>query len=202
MVLLSDVSGTQITFTDQNGNYVFNYAAGMSQSLIVTPTKTGYSFSPQSIGFVSSGGVSGNQTASFTGTPSSSPPPGQSPILLTQENSLRALALDSVTMMSEPFPITGTYNFSADQRTRVSFFVMNLELGTGESSAIITAQAENSLGQVFPMPLEYFGAVPNFGWLKQVVVKLPDQIANSVEVRVSLSVRGTTGNKVIVKVKP
>jgi len=52
------------------------------------------------------------------------------------------------------------------------------------------------------MPLEYFGAVPNFGWLKQVVVKLPDQIANSVEVRVSLSVRGTTGNKVIVKVKP
>jgi len=202
MVLLSDVSGTQITFTDQNGNYVFNYAAGVSHSLIVTPTKTGYSFNPQSIGFVSSGSVSGNQTASFTGTPSSSPPPGQVPILLTQENSLRALALDSVTMMSEPFPITGTYNFSADQRTRVSFFVMNLELGSGESSSVITAQAENSLGQLFPMPLEYFGAVPNFGWLKQVVVKLPDQIANSVEVRVSLSVRGTTGNKVIVKVKP
>jgi len=58
------------------------------------------------------------------------------------------------------------------------------------------------LSQVYPLTVEYFGAVPNFGWLKQVVVKLPDQIANSVEVRVSLTVRGTVGNKVIVKVKP
>ncbi len=122
--------------------------------------------------------------------------------MLTQENSLQTLALDLVTMMSEPFPITGTYNFSADQRTRVSFFVMNLELGAGETSSVITAQAEDSLGQVFPLTVEYFGAVPNFGWLKQVIVKLPDQIANSIEVRASLSVRGTTSNKVIVKVKP
>jgi hypothetical protein len=42
--------------------------------------------------------------------------------------------------------------------------------------------------------------VPNFGWLKQVVVKLPDEKANSVEVRVSLKLRGTAGNQVIVKV--
>jgi hypothetical protein len=33
-------------------------------------------------------------------------------------------------------------------------------------------------------------------------VKLPDQIADKVEVRVSLTVRGTASNKVIVKVKP
>jgi hypothetical protein len=31
---------------------------------------------------------------------------------------------------------------------------------------------------------------------------LPVEIANSVEVRISLKVRGTAGNKVIVKVKP
>lgn len=56
--------------------------------------------------------------------------------------------------------------------------------------------------RVFPLTVEYFGEVPNFGWLKQVIVKLPDAIANSVEIRVSLKVRGTAGNKVIVKVKP
>lgn len=31
MVLLSDVAGTQITFTDQSGNYVLNYAGGVSR---------------------------------------------------------------------------------------------------------------------------------------------------------------------------
>jgi hypothetical protein len=49
--------------------------------------------------------------------------------------------------------------------------------------------------------LEFFGSVPNFGWLKQVVVKLPNEIADRTEIRVSLKVRGTVGNKVIVKLK-
>src|SRR4029453_18367633 len=102
-----------------------------------------------------------NQTASFAGTPSSSPSSEQMPILLTQESSLSALALDSVTMISEPFGITGTNNFSTDQRTRVSLFAVNVELGAGETSSVITAQAEDSVGQVFPLAVESFGAVPN-----------------------------------------
>ena len=202
MILLSDVTETQITFTDQSGNYLFNYVGGLSHSLNVTPSKSGYAFNPQAIGFVSSSSVSGNQTASFIGTPSSTPPAGQIPILLTRENSLRAVALDSVTMTSEPFGVTNVNNLSSDQRTRISLFAVNVELGAGETSSVIAAQAEDSVGQVFPLTVEYFGAVPNFGWLKQIVVKLPDEIANSVEVRVSLKVRGTAGNKVIVKVKP
>jgi TolB protein len=202
MILISDVADTQIVFTDQSGNYVFNYAAGLSHSLNVTPSKSGYVFNPQAIIFVSSRTLSENRTASFIGTPSSTPPPGQVPILLTRENSLRALALDLVTLTSEPFGVANINNFSTDQRTRVSLFAVNVELGAGETSSVITAQAEDSVGQVFPLAVESFGAVPNFPWLKQVVVKLPDEIANSVEVRVSLKVRGTTGNKVIVKVKP
>jgi Tol biopolymer transport system component len=202
MVILSDVTGTQIAFTDQNGNYSFNYTGGVSHNLNLTPAKSGFAFIPLSIAFVSSGTVSGNQTASFTGTPSSTPPAGQRPILLSQETSLHALALDSVTMTGEPFSVTGLFNFSTDQRTRVSLFAVHVELAAGETTSVISAQAEDSLGNVFPLNVEYFGAVPNFGWLKQVVVKLPDQIANSVEVRVSLMVRGTTGNKVTVRVRP
>jgi hypothetical protein len=123
-------------------------------------------------------------------------------ILMTQPVSLSALALDSVTFVSEPFTVTGNHNFSSDQHTRVLLFAVNVELAQGESSSVITAQAEDSLGQVFPLTTEYFGAVPNYGWLKQITVRLPDEIANSVEVRVSLKVRGTTSNKVIIKVKP
>ena len=200
MVLLSDVAGTQITFTDQSGNYVLTYSGG--HSLNVTPSKSGYAFNPLSIGFTSSGGLSGNQTASFVGTTTTTPPAGQKPILLTQETLLHGLALDSVTLVSEPFAVVGSHNFSTDQRTRVSLFAVNVELGPGETTSVITAQAEDSLSQVFPLTVEYFGAVPNSSWLKQVIVKLPDEISNSVEVRVSITVRGTTSNKVIVKVKP
>ncbi|MGI9065164.1 MAG: FG-GAP repeat domain-containing protein [Pyrinomonadaceae bacterium] len=202
MILVSDVAAPQIVFTNQSGNYVFTYEANLSHNLRVTPSKSGFSFNPQAISFVSSTTVTGDKTASFTGTPSSTPPSGQIPILLSRENSQHALALDSVTLTSEPFAITNIHNFSPDQRTRVSLFAVNVELGPGETSSVIEAQAEDQGGQIFPLTVEYFGSVPNFGWLKQVIVKLPDEIANSVEVRVSLKVRGTAGNKVIVKVKP
>lgn len=202
MILESDVAEPQIVFTNQSGNYVFTYTAGLSHSLKVTPSKSGYAFNPQAIAFVSSTSVTGDKIASFTGVQSSTPPSGQVPILLTREDSQRALALDSVTWTTEPFAITNIHNLSSDQRSRVSLFAVNIDLAAGETSSVIEAQAEDSGGQVFPLTIEYFGPVPNFGWLKQVIVKLPNQIANSVEIRVSLKVRGTVGNTVIVKVKP
>jgi uncharacterized protein (TIGR03437 family) len=105
-------------------------------------------------------------------------------------------------MITEPFGIMGFNNFSTDQRTRVSLFAANVDLSAGETPSVVTAQAEDSVGQIFPLTIEHFGAVPNFGSLKQVIVKLPDAIADSGEVRVSLKLRGTAGNKVIVKVRP
>jgi Tol biopolymer transport system component len=198
MILQNDFAETQIVFTDQSGNYLFHYPGG--NGLQVTPSKSGYEFNPNWIRFVSSGVVTGDKTQSFAGTPTSTP--SGIPILLGHDTPEHAVAIDSVTMICEPFTITDTNNFSSDQRARISLFAVNVELGPGETSSIITAQAEDSLGQVFPLTVEYFGAVPHFGWLKQINVKLPDQIANSVEVRVSLSVRGTTSNKVIIKVKP
>lgn len=202
MILESDVAEPQIVFTNQSGNYSFTYAANLSHNLKVTPSKSGFSFNPQAMVFVSSSSVSGDKIASFTGTTSATPPAGQVPILLTHGDSRRALALDSVTWTSEPFAITNTHNFSTDQRTRVSLFAVNVELGAGETSSVIEAQAEDQLGNTFPLIVEHFGSAPNVAWLKQVIVKLPDEIANKVEVRVSLTVRGTAGNKVSLKVKP
>jgi hypothetical protein len=128
--------------------------------------------------------------------------PIQPPVLLTQDGSLRGLALDSVTTIGEPFGVFNPNNFSTDQHGRVALFASNIEIGPGENSSIITAQAEDSLGAIFPLTVEDFRSVPNFSWLKQIVVKLPDEIANKVEVRVSLKVRGIASNKVLVKVKP
>ena len=78
---------------------------------------------------------------------------------------------------------------------------MNVDLPQGQI-ANLEAQAETSTGQVFPLTIEFVGAVPNFSWLKQIVVKLPDEIANSNEVNVSLKTGLFTSNPVIVKLKP
>jgi uncharacterized protein (TIGR03437 family) len=146
--------------------------------------------------------VTDDKTASFTGTPTATPPAGQIAILLTAGDSQKALALDSVTFRSEPFPITNVHNFSADQRARVILFAVNVELGPGETTSVIEAQAEVSGGQTFPLTIEHFGSVPNFGWLKQIIVKLPAEVANAGEIHVTLKVRGTAGNTVTLKVTP
>jgi len=198
MILQNDFADTQIVFTDQNGNYAFHYSGG--NGLFVTPSKPCFVFSPLSIGFVSSGVVTGDQTASFTGTPSLIP--AGFPILLGRDTPERAIAVDSVTLVAEPFTITNTQNFSADQRSRISLFAVNVDLATGEPFSVIQAQAEDSVGNVFPLTIEFVGALPNLPWLKQIIVKLPDEIANKVEVRVSLKVRGLASNKLIIRVAP
>jgi uncharacterized protein (TIGR03437 family) len=105
-------------------------------------------------------------------------------------------------LLSDPFSVTNTHNFSSDQRTRLTLYAVNIELGPGETSSVIEAQAEISGGQVFPLPVEFFGSVPNFGWLKQIIVKLPTEVANSNQIFVTVKVRGIAGNTVIVKIKP
>ena len=202
MILVSDVAAPQIVFTNQSGNYVLFYAANLSHNLRVTPSKPGFSFNPLAISFVSLSSVSGDKTASFTGTSVSVPPPGQVPIVLTHGDSQRALALDSVTWTSEPFAVTNIHNFSEDQRTRITLFAVNVEaVGFVETGPVFEVQAETPNGQTFPVGVEYFNTVPNFPWLTQIIMRLPNEVANSDEIGITVKVRGTAGNKVIVKLK-
>ena len=202
VIVISDVTGTQLAFTDQSGNYVLTYTGGVSHRLSIMASKSGYTFDPALTIFVSTSSITGNKTQNFIGTPI----PIiltiiQTPVLLTQENSLHSLALDSVTWTSEPFGVSNANNFSTDQRSRISLFVVNLDLAQGAPLSTIAVQAETSTG-IFPLTVEHFGPVPNFSWLKQVVVKLPNEIANSNEVNVSVNTGLFTSNKVIVKLKP
>jgi hypothetical protein len=118
------------------------------------------------------------------------------PKLLTEEGTGRAIALDSVTWLRDPFPVVTTNNFSLDRRTRVSLFATHVNLMPFEDSSVITAQAEDSQNRVFPLTVEFVGKVPRFNWLTQLIIKLPDELMNVGEVRVSITVRGTSSNKV------
>ena len=124
------------------------------------------------------------------------------PRLLTEEGTQRAIALESPTWMRDSFPVTATPNFSSDRRTRVALFATDVELGQGDSISSITAQAEDSQHNVYPMTVEYVGRVPNFDWLIQVVVKMPGEIEGAGDIWVSINVRGVVSNKVLVSIKP
>jgi hypothetical protein len=123
------------------------------------------------------------------------------PKLLTEENSERAIALDSVTWL-RLFPLETTHNFSADGRTRIVLFLANVELSPGENLSVVTVQAEDAGHAVYPMTIEYIGKVPNFDWLTQVIVRPPESLKDGGDVWIGVSVRGQPSNKAMVSLKP
>ena len=126
------------------------------------------------------------------------PPP---PMLVTEQNTDVAIAFDSVNMLRDPFPLTNTLNFSSDSRTRVILFALNLDLLPGEDSTAVTAQAEDSLLNAYPLTVEFVGKVPGYDWLTEVVVKLPDNLHSGQEVKVSITWHAQSSNKARVKIK-
>ena len=79
---------------------------------------------------------------------------------------------------------------------------MNVELVAGENLSIISAAAEDSQQAVYPLVVEYVGNVPNQPWMAQIVVLLPEKLANAGDVLVSINVRGLQSNKVLVSIRP
>src|SRR6185436_18413120 len=130
------------------------------------------------------------------------PTPTPALILLVEENSTGGAALESVFWLRDPFSVFTSHNFSADGRTRIMLFAMNVELQPGENLSIVTGQAEDSQQTVYPLTVEYVGNVPNLNSVAQICVRLPDNIANAGSVLVSIKVRGLQSNKVLINIKP
>jgi lysophospholipase L1-like esterase len=123
------------------------------------------------------------------------------PVLLTEENSNRAAALDSVTMLRAPFPVKTTLNFSPDERTRVLLFAANLELMPGEDASAVTVQAEDSGHRIYTLLVENVQKVPGLVQVSQVTVKLPDELVGAGDVSISLGLRGVFSNKAVISIR-
>jgi glucose/arabinose dehydrogenase len=124
------------------------------------------------------------------------------PMLISESNSDLAIALDSVWLLRDPFSLTNPVaNFSADQRTRISLFGMNMDLLPGEDSSAVTVRAEDAQSVIYPATVEFVGKVPGFDLFTQVVVKLPDSLPTGQSVLFSATLRGKTTNKVRVRMQ-
>jgi len=124
------------------------------------------------------------------------------PQLLAVDVSNRAAAVDSVTMVRDPFPFTPTTDFSSDQRTRIILFALDIDLQPGDNAAAVTVRAENSQHAIFSVPAEYVGKIADAPWLTQVNVRLPDELATGGDVSMSVVYHGAESNKVVITIKP
>jgi len=173
--------------TDANGEFGFaNLPSGGNYTVSVA--KAGQRFSPSSILF---NNLDRNQTANFNAT--------TSPLLLTEENSDRAVALDSVTFTRGPFNVASppTHNFSADGRTRIMLFAANVDL---TSDVFVTFMAEDSPLITVGVRAESVGRVPGQDWLTQINVRLPAGFSGNV--RVGVIVGGESSNTALVRIAP
>jgi len=103
-----------------------------------------------------------------------------------------------VTLVRDPFPLTNIFNFSADQRTRLMLFGMNM---AGENSSTVTARAEDTSLNVYPLLVEFVGPLPGVDGVTQIVVRLPDNTPPGQTLFVSATLRGRTTNKVRIRMQ-
>jgi hypothetical protein len=178
-------STTATTQTASDGSYSFTMLEA-GGNFTITPSRTNFSFTPlnQIIN-----NLNVDKTVNFEARVN----PGI-PILVSEENSTRALALDSVLRRREPFQQLYQHAWSIDPRTRVMLFATNFELAPTETSTAVSADAEDVTHKRWSLPVEYVGKVPGFDWLNCIIVRL--DVDSLGDVLVQIKYRGVFSNRV------
>ena len=126
--------------------------------------------------------------------------PLKAPKLISAQTSTRAIALESVTLRAEPFPLTSSAPFSTDTRTRLCIFAMELQLLPGEGMSAFTADVQDAAGKLYPLRLEFMGQVPGFPGLTMFIVRLADDLGDVGDVLLRLNLHGLGSNRVRVAI--
>jgi len=124
----------------------------------------------------------------------------QEPILLTEDDSLKALAVDAVSLQRDPFSLLNDNYVGNDKRTRINLFLVDLELFGGETLSILTAQATDQLQGLHNLPVENLRKVPGVPWMSQLTLRLPGDLMPG-EFKVSVTARGKTSNAATFRVQ-
>ncbi len=121
------------------------------------------------------------------------------PVIISQADSTRAIALEAVTQTPEPFSSTGTSSlYGADKRTRLLLLVQNLALQPGEDISAIGVNAEDASRRPYQLKVEYLGTVPGLEWISQIILRVDENIDDVGDVALSLTYRGVVSNRVLI----
>lgn len=185
-----ELSGDHTISVETSSDGTFSLTVDAGGDYILTGREAGYKFAIASYTYTDLGS---NSYATFTTR--------LVPVLLTEEGSNRAIALDALTMLREPFTINDARNFNPDKQTRLMLFAFNVDLLPGETFADLKVVAEDANHNVYPLTVEYVGQVAGVVGLLQINVKLSAQLSNAGDVSLHVTVGDATGNKAVVKIE-
>ena len=119
------------------------------------------------------------------------------PVLISQPDSTRAIALEATTFTKEPFSLIPLSRFhDPDPRTRILLFALNLSLQPGEDLSAVTADAEDIAYRHYSLKVEFAREVPGQVWMKQVTLRLNDDFIDPGDVLIGITYRGIASNRV------
>jgi len=202
VVAEGNATGTRVAVTDAQGDYTLPF--GANDNIRIRAYKTTYIFNPLMVTIILRGQpVSTTITQDFSGSSFPIFVFALAPVLLTEDSSLSAFALDNLIQTRDPFPITNNDYVTTDKRTRLTLFLVDLDVypNQGETLSIITAQAQDAQFHSFNLPVENLRKVPGFPWLSQLIVRLPPELAGVSEVTVTVTARGQVSNGAKIKLK-
>jgi|ERR1043165_536693 hypothetical protein len=121
-----------------------------------------------------------------------------SPVLLTEQLTDHAIALDLVTHTRDPFTLTNPFNLSADHARRISLFVWRLGLLPNDTLTTVQVVARDDEGRFYDLPVEALITVED---VTQVVVRLPDSVTGAPrDLRVKVTLRASS-NEAFIKIQ-
>ena len=124
------------------------------------------------------------------------------PVLLIDVTTGRAVALDSVNLTRDAFSLLNPFNLeSTDHRRRISLFVWRLGLLPGDTAANLTVTADDGAGGVYTLPVEHISQFTGVDNVTQIVVRLPDVVVGAPrDLTVKVQLRGPATNGAVIKI--
>ncbi len=124
------------------------------------------------------------------------------PVLLTEELTDHAIALDLVTQTRDPFSLINPFNLSNDQARRVSLFVWHLGLLPSDTVTSVQVTARDDEGRTYDLPVEALNPTATVADVTQVVVRLPDNVIGTPrDLHVTVRLRGPGSNEAVIKIQ-
>jgi len=200
VVAVGNQTGTRVALTNAQGDYVL--VMGTNTNITMRAYLKGFVFNPVFFGITSIGGpITGSHSRNFSGTAFPILIFLQAPILLTEDSSLQALALDSVHLTRDPFPLVGANYFGSDKRTRIKLLVVDFDLFSGETLSMISVQGIDNAGITHNFPVEDLRIVPGTPWMTQLTVRAPEAIATPNVLTITVAARGQISNAVTLRLQ-
>ena len=189
-----------VDYIPASGSFTWNNGDFSARTFIITICNDGSNEDNETINLTLS---SAGGTGSLGTQPTSTLTIGNddAPVLLTEELTEHAIALDLVTQTRDPFSLINPFNLDDDQRRRVSLFVWRLGLLPSDNVNSVEVVARDDEGRIYELPVEALNPMATVPDVTQVVVRLPDHVIGAPrDLRVKVTLRGPSSNEAFIKI--